>query len=100
MSQMPTEYLARSGLPLFWMNEASGQLQAAMQAYLDGTMTPEQTELVIDYFRYFIQAPCWESAPDGAGYLAELRALAAAMDTPADIHAFVGRCLEFGIDPI
>jgi hypothetical protein len=80
MTRIPEIYLEGIGLPLYWRNEAGGKLPAAIMAYLDGTMTPAQTELVIEYFRYFINAPCWEQGaqthPDGAGYLAELRSLA------------------------
>lgn len=40
--------------------------------------------------------PC----PFCGGYLAELRSLAEAMQTPANVYAFVARCLDHGIDPI
>jgi hypothetical protein len=62
---IPVIYLFPYGTPLYWGNEQSGQLPAAVVAFLaestgDGTCSEEQRRLVIEYLKYYIAAPCWE----------------------------------------
>jgi hypothetical protein len=103
--KMPTTYVRPLGTPLYWRDEQTGLLPAAMQAYVfygaDPTLnrppTARQLALVINYFRYVINAPCWR---DSSGEVTRLRSLAAQMTTIEEIEQFIEDCLEIGIDPI
>jgi hypothetical protein len=47
--------------PLYWMNETSGQLHAAVRAYLHGDqLTDDQVNLMRAYVRQWIEAPVWK----------------------------------------
>lgn len=102
--QMPTTYLY--GLPFYWRDEQTGVLPAAMQAYVFYVANPEgypaptadQLRLVIDYFRYVINAPCWRV--DIIGKLSQARVLASGMTTIEQVEQFIDDCLAIGIDPI
>lgn len=102
--QFPTTYLAPRGTPLYWRDEMSGVLPAAIWAYIAHVAepltapapAPEQLGLVIAYLRYVIAAPCWK----GDRELAALRAGAGKLATLRDVRAWIGRAVKLGIDPL
>jgi hypothetical protein len=102
---MPTTYMPPFGTPLYWMDEQTGVLPDAMRAYVFHAAKPEthpapdasQLALVISYFRYVINAPCWRADKKE---LVRLRGLAARMTTTEEVEQFLGDCLEIGLDPI
>ena len=102
--QFPTTYLAPLGTPLYWRDEMSGVLPAAIWAYIAHCAEPltapaptsDQLVLTIAYLRYVIAAPCWH----GDGELAALRADAGKLATLRDVRAWIGRAVELGIDPL
>lgn len=105
MSRMPTEYQSPLGIPLSWQHEVSGELSAAVAAYLNYMMegseiTPAQITLVRDFLRYFIEAPCWWREDVFEEQLKELRESAARLDSPEAIDAWIWRALDIGIDPL
>ena len=85
-----------SGLPLNWRDEVSGVLPNAVNRYLnhriDGTSIDE-----ID-MEHYINAPCWNDTEEGD--LAELRRDVKTLRTPDEMGAWIGRCLDIGIDPL
>lgn len=104
-------YLEPLGLPLYWRHEASGELQAAILAYLDNRIagipiTAEQFELVRAYMEYVINAPCWGRNPwialdhEAVDILDRLKRDVAQLKTPDEISAWLHCCLEIGIDPL
>lgn len=102
--EMPTTYLPPLGTPLYWRNETTGVLSAAVWAYLSHGADPErhpsptatQLVLLIAYLHYVIHAPCWY----GQGELAQLRADVADLQTLADVQSWIMRCLAIGVDPL
>lgn len=83
-------------MPGYWMNETSGVLRPAVEAYLNGgPMTGEQVAAMRAYLRQWINAPVW-MAPD-------LDALRAAVDDLAswgDINRWLREVDHWGIDPL
>ena len=92
------------GLPLRWQDEQSGLLPTAVWAYYNHVARPathpeptrDQMSLVLEYVRYYIEAPCWQ----GADGLADLRTAAAVMKSAEDLDRWIWMCLEIGIDPL
>jgi hypothetical protein len=104
MNRMPQFYVAPMMFPLYWGDEQSGELPAAVRAYfdecLDGVrMTPEQLEMVIEYCQYFIEAPCWVAGAGEPGQLDRLRLTAKLLKTVEDVRRWTSECLELGLDP-
>ena len=90
--------------PGFWMNETSGVLRPAVEAYLrlrdwgePGTpdMTPPQIAAMRAYLRQWIMAPAWRG-PE----VDELRASVHRLDSRAAIDAWLDRAIDAGIDPL
>lgn len=87
------------GTPVYWRNDVSGILRAAITAYLNHSIDParcppptqQQLGDMIAFLRYFIHAPCWEI--DANAYatqkLAELRQQAAAMTTVEEVRVLM-----------
>lgn len=85
------------GGPLYWRDEASGVLPAAVMAYLHARETPAQLALVIDYCVYWCEAPCWRG--DGLE-LTDLRQRGRMVTTRAGLQAWLWDLLRVGIDPL
>ncbi len=106
----PKNYVDRQfakGTPLTWRDDITGQLQAAFMAYLNHTPAPEQLQLVIAYLQYHIHAPCWlETWPlDGLddeirAEIMALRELSLMLKTIDDVHQYLRRAMEIGLDPL
>lgn len=102
--EMPTTYEPPLGTPLYWRNEVTGVLGAAIWAYIahgaEPTVQPapsaEQLALVVAYLRYVINAPCWHG---GMG-LAVARIGVEKLATVEDVQTWIMGCLEIGIDPL
>lgn len=106
------------GLPMNWRDEQTGILPAAVKAYLDYQCekdakepTPEQLDLLIDFLRHYICAPCWNGpareardAGDNsiAATLIQLRLdiCEGRVKTVQEIDQWIHRCLEICLDPI
>jgi hypothetical protein len=83
-------------VPHFWMNEASGVLRPAVEAYLHGErMTPEQIGAMRGYLRQWIEADVWR------GPLVDvLRTKVDDIITQGDISAWLDLADDAGIDPL
>jgi len=99
----PNNGLARHGMtpledlmPGYWMNETSGVLRPAVEAYLltDEELSPAHVAALRAYFRQWIAAP-WS----GAG-IDELRAGIDGLDSRAAIETWLDKALVAGIDPL
>jgi hypothetical protein len=95
--QMPQMYIPPLNTPLYWGNEQTGVLQAAILAYFEHKTTSEQLQIVLDYCRYVINAPCWKG-PDGV--VEAVQKQASEMRTQEDIDVWIEACMELGIDPL
>ena len=106
MSRMPTFYRSPLGLPLYWMDEMTGELPIAVNAYLGCGLTGEnvpaptnaQIDLLRDYLTYYINAPCWRW--EEGNELAELRTKVSGLNTLEAIHKWIVDCLNIGLDPL
>lgn len=85
--KIPQIYLPPVGGPLYWRNEESGVLPAAVSAYLHHTATISQLKLLSEYLEYYIHAPCWDLPGGFAEELADLRQTSKTMQTKEEIHA-------------
>lgn len=91
--RIPRVYLPPHGTPLYWLNEQSGVLPAAVRAFFDHLLAPEkpfsgqQVADLREYLNYAISAPCWHD--NGEGTLAELRASVATLDSAQAIAAWL-----------
>lgn len=106
----PKNYCSRGpvvGLPRNWQEEVSGQLVAAIMAYLRQEPTPEQLQLVIKYLQHHIHAPIWLDAgflgpidPQIAGEIKALREMSLTLNSLAEVNAYIQRALSAAIDPL
>lgn len=105
-SGMPAFYKPILGLPFYWMDEVSGVLRRAVRAFLDNRVMPgnpavseDRIAVLREYLVHFIHAPCW----DGSEFEAELAALREAvggLSSADEIAAWIGQCMQIGIDPL
>lgn len=103
-------YRSPLGLPLYWKDEQSGVLPAAIWAFINHKVdsaeppTVDQIKLIRDYLAYYINAPCWENNCEGnnemADILIEARGMAGKIETAVDIDRFISKCMEIGLDPL
>jgi len=113
--EMPTTYEPPLGTPLYWRDEVTGVLGAAIWAYISHGAEPDnypapsadQLALVIAYLRYVLGAPCWRdshslprAAEAGGGELVRLREFAAQMTTLKEVDFFLRGCMAIGLDPL
>jgi hypothetical protein len=57
------DILGAVNIPGYWVNETSGQLKPAIEAYLFGkSMTEAQIAAMRAYLRQWIEAPLWQGA--------------------------------------
>lgn len=83
-------------MPGYWMNETSGVLRPAVEAYLrNETMTPEHIAAMRAYLRQWIMAPAW-MGPE----VDELRASLDGLTTRGAITAWLDQAMDAGIDPL
>jgi hypothetical protein len=98
--EIPQIYLPPTGGPLYWRNEQSGVLPAAVTAFIHKQADVDQLKLVAQYIEYYIHAPCWNQAENGfADELANLRESSKTLLNEHDIFVWIFKALEIGIDP-
>ncbi len=109
MSKMPNIYRPPTGGPLRWQDDVTGELPAAVTAFIDHqlrrtTITPEQIELIRDYFEYYINAPCWETGEgeDSAYHedFTSLRKRVKTLKSTEELDVWIKECLNVGLDPL
>src|ERR1051325_6837163 len=105
--RMRAVYLPPTGGPLYWRNEESGMLRAAVEAYLSNRVdsnpiSPAEVDLVAEYVRHWINAPCWQDGadPELRSELQQLRETAKPLRNADDIDAWIHAALDLGIDPL
>jgi hypothetical protein len=99
-SRMPGYYQAM-GIPLYWMDEQSGELKNAINAYLDhqikgAAVTDGQIELIRDFLEYYVNAPCWQ----GEEELAYLRLAVREVRSAKAIAEWIDKAKALGMDPL
>jgi hypothetical protein len=97
---IPRVYPKLYGGPLYWKDETSGVLKAAMMGYLE---RHEITPLFLDYLNYWIEAPAWrfrETEPEYLAALAELIARSKTLKHAQEVRTWINDCLNWGIDPL
>lgn len=83
-------------IPHYWMNESSGVLRPAIEAYLKAEpMTGEQISAMRGYLRQWIAAD-WFPTPE----LEALRLSVNWLYSPADIRKWLDAAMEEAIDPL
>jgi hypothetical protein len=94
------------GLPFYWRDETSGELVAAVNAYLDNRIehkpiTAGHIALVRDFLAHYINAPCWDSCADAFGVeLNWLRTRVNDLNSPEKIQRWIHKATEIGMDPL
>jgi hypothetical protein len=83
--------------PRFWMDEVSGQLHSAVEAYLHGdAMESWQIPYLRAYLRQWIASPVWCDGPD----IDELRSRIDGLTSTKAISEWLDLALVAGIDPL
>src|ERR1051326_7578586 len=80
-------------LPLYWKDDLTGILKRAIAAYINNRVgegpepTPGQFRLLVDYLRYYINAPAWTLTAKDAfdDELGALRARGPELKTPDEV---------------
>lgn len=81
-------------VPGFWMQETSGVLRPAVEAYLRGApLAPDQIAALRAYLRQWIAAPLWHGVDD-------LRDAVDGLTTREAIARWLTHADELGIDPL
>lgn len=84
-----------SDIPAYWMNETSGVLRPAVEAYLaGGAMTAAQIRAMRAYCRMWINAPFRGPEVDA------LRRLVDHIDSRVTLAAWLASAVEAGCDPL
>lgn len=82
--------------PGYWMNETTGVLRPAVEAYLSGEeMSPEHIAAMRAYLRQWIAGPAWEGEK-----VEELRRSIDGLMNRAAISAWIWAAVREGIDPL
>jgi len=106
---IPPIYRPTLGLPLYWGDEVTGELKAAVMAYYNEalgkcTITDRQFELLRQYLIHHINAPCWMANPSAdeeqRAQIEELRRMAGRIKTPGDIATYIDEAMDLGLDPL
>ena len=113
MNEIYPGYMPGLNSPLYWQNEASGQLKEAVMAFFAPyaqerqslpipAMRDRHLELIKSYLIYYIKAPCWRENPytDSTEIIAldKLTLQAENIKSRQDISKLIDGCLELGID--
>lgn len=86
-----------SATPGFWRHESSGVFTGPIRKYLGGqSLTPEDVQLIRAYLKQWIAAPVWGTDAE----VAALRHAVNELYTSKDIHRWIHRALDVGIDPL
>lgn len=104
-SRIPPIYFPPTGGPFYWRNIESDELRRAImrlaESWGGGDDAPDLTEdevaWIADYFRYWINAPCWM---DSSGKLEILRENVLKLKTQEDLEVWLEFALDLSIDPL
>ena len=119
MSRIPKFYCPPLQTPLYWRDERSGELPAAVSHYFDhclghapdataedleiAPLTVQELQLICEYCVYFIHAPCWEmnmaESEEMLGELKELQVRAKSLASVESIRRWNEECMDLGLDP-
>jgi hypothetical protein len=89
--------------PKYWMNEVSGFLRPAIEAYLNHTpMSSRDIAAMRSYLCQWIDSPVWddEDRSHWNERLSRLRKMAKQISNREDISLWIHLALEDGIDPL
>jgi len=87
--------------PGYWMNEASGVLRPVVEKYiLGGDLDAQEVATMRAYLRQWIMSPAWDMNPHGSDELQGLRDMIDSLHSTAQIHTWLDRALDAGIDPL
>jgi hypothetical protein len=83
-------------LPGFWMNETSGVLRPAVEAYLQGDeITPAEIAAMRAYLRQWIEGDGFQGED-----IEELRRQVDGLTDRQSITAWLDKAIDAGIDPL
>ena len=86
--------------PGYWMDETSGVLRPAVEAYLHHEpMTPQDIATLRAYLRQWIGSPIWDAISEDA-WLAAMRLACDALLSREAIALWIKRAVEQGMDPL
>ncbi|OKH47312.1 hypothetical protein NIES2101_24040 [Calothrix sp. HK-06] len=101
----PIPSFYNQGLPLYWRNEQSGQIETAIFRFLNfqnnEVSTPPtdyQIFLIRCYFEHYINALCWQV--DNGEILYELREDIKSIKSVESINGWINKALSIGLDPL
>lgn len=103
--EMPNFYVKKfpnlPEFPLNWRDETSGILPTAVMAYLEDKASVEQIELVGNFIDYFIHAPVWDIQDNYfETELKDLRESSKKLTNRQEIHEWIHKAMEIGLDPL
>ncbi len=86
--------------PYNWRSDTSGQIQEAIHAYraqleLNGL----QIFIIVDYLSHWVLAPCWDMLVFEMD-LKRLRLSVHSLSTVEEIHAWVQKAMDLGMNPL
>lgn len=90
--------------PRYWLYETTGVLRPAIEAYLAGSMSPEQVSVMRAYLWQWINAACWDQNPHASAgdraWLMLLRRRVEDLDSIGAIRAWIVEATDAGMDPL
>jgi hypothetical protein len=100
----PSATRARA-LPGFWMNETSGVLRPAVEAYLNHEpLTADHLAALRAYLRQWIGSPAWDqnphAGPEEHAWLAGMRADRDGLTSRQAIERWLEGAIDAGLDPL
>ncbi len=92
-------------LPGYWMDETSGVLRPAVEAFLTGqSMTLAQIGAMRSYLRQWVDASIWDENPlaglHGLLWLASMRLSCDELVSREAIARWIAKAVDGGIDPL
>ncbi len=96
-----TENACAGGLPAYWMDDRTGGLRLAVEAFLrDDDLTAAQLRAIRNYLRQWINAEVWEQGQVAGPDIRALRDSVDTLATKADIDRWLELAVEGEIDPL
>jgi hypothetical protein len=98
MKRRPAPQVARHGAaPGYWMNETSGVLRPAIEAYLQrDELTPAEIAAIRAYLRQWIDKGAWDGDPT----VETLKRSVDGLTSRQAIDQWLSKALAAGIDPL
>jgi len=97
--------MAEAGLPGYWMDETSGALRPAVEAYLNHEpLTAAHIGALRAYLRQWIGAEAWDLHPhageEDRAQLAQMRARVDSLISRQAIDTWLDAAIDMGMDPL